>query len=186
MTALYNTAVRHTGAHRFGMLYALAEASRSEPERGTGYYSLLGEALAALGEGARHQPYVRVEYATRPEYERQGAPGTPGFFRYDHDAHEIGATRWLIGTVGYSYESSGYPASVRPFLELQHYTVRAERGAVDPRALFGGRDFWSVSAGARIYLGGGPMRMGSYGALDPMTASMRPLPATSTPAHEGH
>lgn len=76
---------------------------------------------------ARHQPYVRVEYATRPEYERKGAPGTPDFYRYDHDSHENGS-----------------------------------------------REFWSVSAGARIFLGGGPMRMGSYGALDPTSATMRP------------
>lgn len=173
-TELYNAAVRHDGVHDFGRFYALAEASGSEPERGDGYYSLLAETLLGLGEGSRHQPYLRVEYATRPEYERDGAPGTPGFFRYDHDSHEIGATRWLIATAGYGYETSAYPVSVRPFVEVQRNRVGAERGGIDPRDLFGGRDFWSVSAGARLFFGGGPMRMGGYGALDPMTASMRP------------
>ena len=196
-TELYNAAVRHDGRYGFGRMYALAEASRSEPQRGKGHYSLLTEALAGLGAGGRHQPYARVEYATRPEYEREGAPGTPGFFRYDHDSHEIGATRWLIATVGYGYETSAYPVSVRPFVEVQRNRVGSERGGIDPRALYGSRDFWSVSAGARVFLGGGPMRMGNYGALDPMTAAMRPradarthgkstTPVGGMPAHHGH
>ena len=181
-TELYNAAVRHAQPYAFGTLYALLEASKSEPDDAKGFHSILGEALVATGDGSRHQPYVRVEYATRPEYERQGPPGTPGFFRYDHDAHhEIGATRWLITTIGYGYESSGLPVSVRPYVELQQNHVSAERGGVDPRALFGSRDFWGISAGARIYLGGGAMRMGSYGALDPMAAAMRPAAHRTMP-----
>jgi hypothetical protein len=34
-----------------------------------------------------------------------------------------------------------------------------------------------VSAGARIFLGGGPMRMGSYGVLDAMTQMNRAMSA---------
>ena len=184
VTELYNAALRHDRAYGFGRLYALAEASKSEPQRGKGHYSLLGEALLGVGQDARHQPYARVEYATRPEYEREGAPGTPDFFRYDHDSHEIGATRWLIGTVGYGYETRSYPVSVRPFVEVQWNRVGEERGGIDPRALYGGRTFWSVSAGARLFLGGGPMRMGSYGALDPMAAARRPR--ADMPEHHGH
>lgn len=188
VTELFNAAIRHDAAYGFGRVYALVEASKSEPEAGEGHHSLLGETQVGLGSAARHQPYVRVEYATRPEYERRGAPGTPGFFRYDHAAHEIGATRWLIGTVGYGYESSGFPLSARPYVELQHNRVRTARGTVDPRDLFGSPSFWSVSAGVRLFLGGGPMRMGSYGALDPMTASMRPMPGggTGAGAHDRH
>lgn len=185
-TELYNVAVRHDRSFGFGRVYSLAEASRSEPQRGDGHFSLLAETLVGLGEGSRHQPYVRVEYATRPEFEREGAPGTPEFFRYDHDGHEIGATRWLIATAGYGYETSAYPVSVRPFVEVQRNRVGAERGGIDPRDLFGGRDFWSVSAGARLYFGGGPMRMGGYGALDPMTASMRPSAEVTPSGHGGH
>ncbi|HEX6060306.1 MAG TPA: hypothetical protein VFZ11_14950 [Gemmatimonadaceae bacterium] len=184
-TELYNAAARHDADYAFGRLYALAEASRSEPQRGEGHWSVLGEALLALGDGRRHAPYARLEYATRPEYEREGTPGTPGFFRYDHDAHEIGATRWLIATVGYGFETSAYPVSVRPFVEVQRNRVTAERGGIDPRALYGSRHFWSVSAGARLFLGGGPMRMGSYGALDPMTAAMRPS-LQERGGHHGH
>ena len=188
VTELYNAAVRHTKPYAFGQLYGLAEASRSEPTSGEGHYSVLVEAQLGTGREARHQPYARVEYATRPEYERLGAPGTPEFFRYDHDAHEIGATRWLITTVGYGYESGRLPTSVRPFVELQHNRVRHERGVADPLALFGDRRFWSLSAGARVFFGGGPMRMGSYGVLDPMTAGTRPRHAVvpATPGHHGH
>jgi hypothetical protein len=186
-TRLYNASARHAQRRAFGTLYALLEGSRSDPERAKGHYSILGEGSLSTGRESRHQPYLRVEYATRPEFERLGPPGTPEFFRYDHDAHhEIGATRWLITTIGYGYESSGLPVSVRPYVELQRNRVRAERGDIDPRALFGSRDFWGLSAGARIYLGGGPMRMGSYGALDPMTAAMRPRATEPAPSHHGH
>jgi hypothetical protein len=113
VTELFNTNVRHAQAYDFGTLYTLAEWSRSRPEAGQGHYAVLGEALVGIGASRRHQPYARVEYATRPEYERHGAPGTPEFYRYDHDSHEIGATRWLIGTLGYGYSSSALPTSVR-------------------------------------------------------------------------
>jgi hypothetical protein len=190
VTRLYNASVRHARPYALGTLYALVEGSRSDPESAKGYYSVLGEASLSTGRESRHQPYLRVEYATRPEFERLGPPGTPDFFRYDHDAHhEIGATRWLITTIGYGYASSGLPVSVRPYVELQQNRLRAERGGIDPRDLFGSRNFWGLSAGARIFLGGGPMRMGSYGALDPMTAGMRPRASEKAPqrdAHAGH
>lgn len=175
-TALANVALRYEQLRTFGSVYALAEASRSWPEGGKGYHSLLGETRLGLGAQLKHQPYYRVEYSTRPEYEREGAAGSEGFFRYDHDAPAIGATRWLINTVGYGYAASGLPVSVRPYVELQHNYVWPERGgaAVGPRTLFGTRSFWSISAGVRLLFGGGPMRMGSYGLLDPMSAAMRP------------
>lgn len=177
VTHLANAAVRHQGRYRFGDLYALGEASRSEPAGpGQGYFALLAEArLGVGGERRRHQPYLRVELATRPEYRRDGAPGTPGFFRYDHDhAETVGASRWLITSVGYGVELGEYPVSVMPFVEVQHHRVRGERGGVSPRALFGRDEFWSATAGFRLYFGGAGMRMGSYGVLDPMSAGMRP------------
>ncbi|MGH7457670.1 MAG: hypothetical protein ACREKN_01135 [Longimicrobiaceae bacterium] len=186
-TYLMNGAIRHDRQYGFGRLYALAEASRSEIEGpAEGYYSILGETLAELGPDGRHQPYYRIEYATRPEYHREGALGTDEFFRYDH-AHggDEGATRWLINSVGYGYELTDYPLSVRPFAEVQHNQVWAERGGVDPEALFGGDSFWSLSAGFRVFLGGDPMRMGSYGVLDSMSAAMR-LVADGDGMHDGH
>lgn len=180
LTTLANGAVRHARDYAFGRLYVMSEVSGSNPAVGEGHHSVLGEAQLATGRERRHQPYYRVELATRPEYERQGAPGTPEFYRYAHDAHEIGATRWVIHTLGYGYETRPLPVSVRPFVELQLNSVTADRGAVDPRTLYGSRSVWSLTLGARLYFGGGAMRMGGYGVLDPMTTAMRPN-ATSDP-----
>ena len=183
-TTLWNAAARHDRRYGATDVYALLEASRSDPQHGDGYFSILGEGQLTLGARAAHRPYARVEYATRPEYEREGPPDTPGFFRYDHDAHAVGATRWLITTVGYGYDVDAGRVSVRPFAELQHFRVRAERGGIEPAALYGRDGFWGLSAGARVFFGGGPMRMGAYGALDPMAGMLR------TPGmagmHEGH
>lgn len=169
-TVLWNVALRHARPLDAGGVYALVEASLSEPEHGDGYFSVLGETRLEAG---RHQPYLRLEYATRPEYPREGPAGSESFFRYDHDAEPVGATRWLIGTAAYAYELTGYPTSVRPFVEVQHHRVREERGGIDPTLLYGTDAFWSLSLGARIFLGGDPMRMGAYGVLDPMTRMHR-------------
>jgi len=166
-SSLTNVALRRSGPAGPGMLYGLAEASRSDPEVSEGYFSLLAEARY---DANRNQPYLRLEYATRPEYARTGPAGSDDFFRYDHGAHATGATRWLIATAAYARQLSPDPVSLRPFLEVQYHRVRAERGDL-PHGGFPGKDssFWVLSLGARLFLGGGPMRMGSYGVLDPMT-----------------
>jgi hypothetical protein len=173
-TKLANVALRHQRSYGFGNLYALAEASKSWPQGNDGYYSILGETSVGMGSGARHQPYYRFELATRPEYEREGVQGTDAFFRYHHDAPAIGATRWVVNTIGYAYRATDLPVSVRPYVELQHNDVRHERGPAGPHALYGASSFWSISFGMRLFFGGGEMRMGSYGLLDPMAAAMRP------------
>jgi len=171
-TRLYNATIRHSGAHSFGGIYAMAEGSLSDPGHGDGFWSLLGETQVRIG---RHRPYSRVEYATRPEYARLGALGTPEFYRYDHDEEPVGAARWLIGSLGYEYDLSGGGAATRPYIEVQHGRVRAERGGIDPDALLGGHTLWSVSAGFRLFFGGGPMRMGTYGVMDDMTLMHHPM-----------
>jgi hypothetical protein len=171
-TALWNAAVRHSQPHRFGGIYALAEASASDPEEGDGFWSVLAETQVRI---ARHRPYYRVEYATRPEYARQGEVGTPGFYRYDHDEEPFGATRWLIQSLGYEFDLSGGGVATRPFAEVQHHRVRSERSHIDPRLQFGDDGFWTLSAGFRLFFGGGPMRMGSYGVLDDMTLMHHPI-----------
>ena len=185
VTKLYNAALRHERMYSFGTLYGLVEGSMNEPGEDEGYFSVLGETKLSVGP---HRPYYRIEYATRPEYPREGAPGSQEFFRYDHDSHAIGATRWLINAVGYGYELTGYPVSARPFVEVQHNRVSAERGGIDPQDLFGARSFWGLSAGFRVFLGGYPMRMGSYGVLDAMTAMHRAPPMTggAADAHGNH
>ncbi len=162
VTRLANIAVRFEAP---GRLSGLVEASRSWPEEDEGYWAVLGEARLTAG---RHRPYGRAEWATRPEYHRLGEPGSDLYYRYDHDGHADGATRWLILTGGYGFEASTGSVSTLPFVEVQYHHVRAERGPVTPDALFGRSGLWAVSTGIRLYFGGGPMRMGRYGALDPM------------------
>ena len=175
-TRLVNATVRHESDAAYGLL----EASHSDPEHDASYFSVLAE--AALRRGP-HEPYARVEYATRPEWQRLGPPGSEDFFRYDHDAEPIGATRWLIATAGYGYETTGYPFSVRPFIDVQYFHATEERGGIEPRELFGSEHFWGVSLGARIFFGGDPMRMGAYGVLDPMTAMHMAPTAAMPPMH---
>jgi hypothetical protein len=165
-TNLWNVALRHDSPG----LYALLEGSLADPRDDDNWFSVLGEARLVRGA---HRPYARIELATRPEFVRLGAPGTDDFFRYDHDAEPIGATRWLIATLGYGYEATKYPVSVRPFAEVQYNRVSEERGVIEPETLFGADNFWALSLGARIFLGGDPMRMGTYGVLDPMTVMHR-------------
>ena len=171
-TRLWNLAVRNSGMVGNGSLYGLVEASRSKPEEHKGYFIVLGE---VRWEWAGHQPYLRVEYATRPEYSRIGEAGTSGFFRYTHDSDPIGATRWLINTVAYAYQLTDTPWSIRPFVEFQYHRARSERGGIEPHTLLGTSAFSTVSVGMRIFFKGGPMRMGSYGVLDPITAMGRQM-----------
>lgn len=183
-TQLVNGAIRYAGKVGGSRLYTLLEGSLSDPDEGEGFWSVLAEAQL---DRAGHQPYARVEYAIRPEYHRNGAPGTEEFFRYDHDTHADGATRWLISTLGYGFQPSGTGRiSSRPFVEVQHHHVSSERGGVDPELLFGKRSFWSMSAGFRVFIGGGPMRMGSYGALDAMAPSGSRATATAAPMTSHH
>ena len=183
-TDLANVALRHDAVTRVGRLYALAEFSRSWPEGGSGYRSALAEVQLTRGG---HQPFLRIESATRPEYERRATEGS-GFFRYEHGEGAQAASRWLITSVGYGHLLTDLPLSLRPFVEVQHNRVRHERGPAEfsPEALFGTRSFFSFSAGVRIFLGGGPMRMGRYGVLDPMTAAMRSGGGDHGDGHHGH
>ena len=166
VTILYNAALRHETMTAAGRTYALLEGSMSDPEHHDGYFSILAEGSITRGV---HMPYARVEYATRPEYPREGAPGTDEFFRYDHDEEPIGSTRWLIAVAGYGLEATSLPFSARPFVEVQWNQVAADEGGIEPDDLFGSSSFFGLTAGFRLFLGGEPMRMGAYGVLDAAT-----------------
>jgi hypothetical protein len=170
-TRLVNGAVRRSAALGSGHVYGLVEGSWTFLEDHDSFFSLLGEARYQTGA---HQPYARVEYARRPEYTRGGTSGDD-FFRYEHDEDPVGTTRWLIATAAYAYQVSGSPWGLRPFVEVQHHQARGDQGGVSATELFGDTSFWAVSVGARIFLGGGPMRMGSYGVLDAMTDMNRSM-----------
>lgn len=175
-TRLVNGALRRSAPLGAGHLYGLFEGSWSFLEDHASFFSFLGEACYRAGS---HQPYARVEYARRPEYDRLGRDGAD-FFRYEHDEDPIGTTRWLIVTAAYAYQLTGSPWGLRPFLEAQHHQVTGDRGMVSAGEPFGGNSFWAISVGARVYLGGGPMRMGSYGVLDAMTDMTRARAAGGT------
>ena len=101
---------------------------------------------ASLQRGV-HQPYLRVEYASRPEFTRDGSRVT----------------------AGYGARLTALPYSVRPFVEGQWQFVSTARGPVTPESLYERSSFGSISAGFRVFLGGEPMRMSVYGVLHPMT-----------------
>lgn len=169
VTELYNAALRYEGTFGPGRAFSLVEASTSRPREGEGVWSLLGELRATFG---RHRPYVRLERATRPEYPRDAIAGE-GFFRYDHDAEETGATAWALATLGYGFVLTGGSASIRPFVEAQAVSMAGERGGLSADGIFGATRAYALTVGARIFLGGPPMRMGTYGVLDPMTRMRR-------------
>jgi hypothetical protein len=173
-TRLINVALRRSAPIGDAQLYALVEGSVSVLKDHDNFFSILSEARYTRG---RHQPYARLEYARRPEYAREGPRGEDGFFRYDHDDDPVGTTRWLISTAAYAYELTGRPWSLRPFVEVQHHQVRGDQGGVVATDLFGTTNFWAISVGARVFLGGNPMRMGNYGVVDPMTAMSRAMNA---------
>jgi hypothetical protein len=168
-TRLTNVALLRQAALGGGQLYTLAEASRSYLANHDDFYSLLAE---ARWSGGGHQPYLRAEYAERPEYARLGPAGEDGYFLYDHEDDPVGATRWLITTAAYAYQLTPNPWSLRPFAEVQHHRVDG-----------GGGSFWAISVGARVFLGGDPMRMGSYGVLDPTTEMERAMETVDPAAH---
>lgn len=184
VTRLFNAALRHEDDYTFGRMYALIEGSLSDPKQGDGFFSVAGEASVTRGV---HKPYGRIEYASRPEYARNGAPDTRGFFRYDHDDEPIGSTRWLTLVAGYGVTAPRLPFSARPYIEAQWNRVSEDKGGIDPQTLFGRSSFLSLSAGFRLFLGGEPMRMGSYGVLDAITLmhrmQMAPVASAGQPHH---
>lgn len=182
-TELWNATLRRTMTLAGGRLYAMGEASRSYVYEHENFFSLLGESRYERG---RHRPYLRMEYATRPEYHREGLPGGPDFFRYEDHDDPLGTSRWLILTAAYAYRLTSNPWSLRPFVEVQHHQVRGDRGDVVATDIFGATSFWAISAGFRLFLGGDPMRMGTYGVLDPMTAMGRQMGGTGGTATGMH
>ena len=82
------------------------------------------------------------------------------------------AGRSLLVTAAYAHQVTANPWSIRPFLEVQYHHVGADQGPT-VQQLFGSPSFWALTFGVRLLAGGDPMRMGSYGVLDPMTEMSR-------------
>ena len=58
---------------------------------------------------------------------------------------------------------------IAPFGEVQGAHIWEGWGGFPPEVLLGTAGGWMITTGFRVYLGGEPMRMGSYGMLDAMT-----------------
>lgn len=167
---LWNMALRSGPNGHWGLQEAFVEASFGQQVHNNDFFSVLAELWF---DWSMHQPFVRVEYSSRPEYLRDRRAGDSGFFRYDQATDPISSTLWLTNTVAYAYESTGYPFSIRPFAEVQHFKIWQDGPFVDPISLFGSDSFWGLTIGVRVFAGGSPMRMGAYGALDPITSMNR-------------
>jgi len=163
---LVNVSVGQDARIGAGRLEWMAEASR-ETHGGADYsfWALLGEARLDTGSSL---PYLRVEYATRPEFARFGQPGSEDFYRYGFDDEAIGANRWLVATVGYAHRVRTGEFQFRPFVEGQGIRIEEDWGGFPPAELFGSDRGWVLNLGMKIYWGGDPMPMGSYGVLAPM------------------
>ena len=67
-------------------------------------------------------------------------------------------------------------------MEVAYNAVSGLDG-VDAQQLFRDTRFLTATAGVKILLGGRPMRMGSYGVLDPMTAHINAAASGGVQAH---
>jgi len=166
---LWNVATRYDRPAWGGDLYGLIEYSRSTQGEDPNLRSLLAEAQWVLGP---HRPYLRIENATRPEFEREGESGD-AFYRYDHDAAPIGTSEWTIWSLGYGYTLRESGVSPRPFVEVQRFGVSDRGDGISARSVLETKRGWGLSFGVRLFLGGDQMRMGSYGVLDPMARMYR-------------
>ena len=156
--------------------YALVEWARTvDLDRGRALYtfnSLLAEgAMCRRGGGG---VALRVEQSERPEEER-----LVDLFRSARPATDnsiVGVTRWTTWTAAMSFPGVGGAAGiVAPFVEVARIAVhRASAGAFDPSLLYGGRDGWRMSAGARLVAGRIHDRMGRYGAAQSATSAPTP------------
>jgi hypothetical protein len=120
-----------------------------------------------LAEGAwtrgRHRLHYRFERTERPEEERVSRFRT---LRPHAENSILGVTRWTIHTAGYSaalLERGG--VTVAPLVELSYGRIGEVGGGLfEVDQVYGGNSFWSWTVGMRLAYGGGPHRMGRYGA----------------------
>jgi hypothetical protein len=157
----WSLSARWEGPVRGRRIYALVEWARTSEAAGFFVFSsLLAESAWDAG---RHRLHYRFELTDRPEEERL----TDFRSRRPHLENSIlGKTRWTIHTAGYAppgLERAGI--AVRPLVEVS-YARAAEVGGglFDLEQVYGESSFWSWTLGLRVTFGGGPHRMGRYGA----------------------
>jgi hypothetical protein len=141
--------------------YGLLEWARTSEADGFFVFSTL------LAEGAwttgRHRLHYRFERTERPEEERVSRFRT---LRPHLENSVLGLTRWTIHTGGYTatlLQRADF--TVAPLIEVSYGRIaEVGSGLFDLRAVYGSDDFWSWTVGLRLSFGGGPHRMGRYGA----------------------
>lgn len=141
--------------------YGLVEWARTSEAGGFFTFSSL------LAEGAwiqgRHRLHYRLERTERPEEERVSRYRT---LRPHLENAILGITRWTIHTAGWSaavLERGG--VAVAPLLELSYGRMAEVGGGLfDVGQVYGRNSFWTWTLGIRLAYGGGPHRMGRYGA----------------------
>jgi hypothetical protein len=135
-------------------------AHTSEAEGFFGFSSLLAEGAWTAGA---HRLHYRFERTERPEEERISRFRT---LRPHLENSILGETRWTVHTAGWSaaiLDRNGVALS--PLVELSYGRVgEVDGGLFDVRQVYGRDDFWSWTMGLRLSYGGGPHRMGRYGA----------------------
>jgi hypothetical protein len=154
-------------------VYLLAEWARTEEADGFFvFHSLLAEGAWTAGP---HRLQYRFERTDRPEEERISNFRS----RRPHLENSIlGTTRWTTQTLGYEVRALRRSViELRPLVEVTYGRVGTVGGGLfDVEQVYGRRDFWSLSFGARIAIGGTMHRMGRYGAAeDEMDTGGRPM-----------
>jgi hypothetical protein len=142
-------------------VYGLVEYAHSSEAEGFFEFS------SFLAEGAwkssRQRLYYRFERTERAEEERVSRFRT---LRPHQENSILGVTRWTIHTAGWSavvLDRGG--ATVAPLVELSYGRIaEVGSGLFDVLQTYGGNGFWSWTLGVRLEFGGGPHRMGRYGA----------------------
>jgi hypothetical protein len=142
-------------------LYGLVEWARtSEADGFFVFSSLLAE---GAWTGGPHRLHYRLERTERPEEERVSRFRTR---RPHHENSILGTTRWTIHTAGWSavlLRLAG--TTVAPLAEVSYGRIAEVGGGLfDVGQVYGREHFWSLTLGLRFGYGGGPHRMGRYGA----------------------
>jgi len=141
--------------------YGMVEWARTEEADGFFvFHSLLGEGAWSPG---RHRLHLRMERTERPEEERASRFRT---VRPHLENSILGITRWTILTAGWSATVLQHRGvTVAPLVEASFGRIAEVGGGLfDVREAYGKDRFWSWTVGLRLGYGGGPHRMGRYGA----------------------
>jgi hypothetical protein len=142
-------------------VYGLVEWARTS--EADGFFEFSSVLAEGAWTGGRHRLYYRFERTERAEDERVSRFRT---LRPHQENSLLGITRWTIHTAGWSAVLLDRSRmTLAPVVEVSYGRVAEIGGGLFDVAQTYGRDyFWSWTLGLRFEYGGGPHRMGRYGA----------------------